>query len=372
MATIECTYNDDLKVYDLSFITKDPKKNFSSKFKITLPSNFQYKPITSYDGFVLAVIFRSMEIGEDLTTDLPITIDGIYNCNYLIEAWNNLLPKRYKKIKLICNNIIKKNDNTSEEAISAFSGGVDACFTLIRHNEDDWGNQSSYHLKNVLCVQGFDVPTSKHEEYKALLSRISPIFEFYSCRKFEVWTDLKEKSNQDWEMSHAAQLACCFHLFSEHFKYALIGSGDSYKNLVLPWGSTPCTDNLLSSSNMQIIHDGAGYTRTEKVKRIANNYLVRERLKVCWEKGLENNCGECEKCYRTRFNFLAAGFNNPKCFNSNIVIKNLKKFDYRDKSKLVELESILEYAQQNHIEDRWVSFLKRVILKNKVLALLKK
>jgi len=372
MSTIKCHYNSEEHSYLLDFISQKKSTSFSSKFIIKTPEEFDYIPVKSYEGFIFAVIFKAMECGEDLIIDLPLSPKGIHNINYLIEAWHNYFPKKYKRIKLIANNIDQSIKPKNNEAISAFSGGVDACFTLLRHNQDDWEHHSSFQLKNVLCVQGFDVPSDKNKEYQELLKRISPIFKQFNCQKLEVWTDLKEVSNQDWEMSHACQLACCFHLFSEHFDYALIGSGDSYKDLVTPWGSTPCTDFLLSSSTMETIHDGAGYTRTEKVKRISNQQIIRERLKVCWEKGLEDNCGECEKCYRTRFNFLAAGYADPKCFDTTLDLKKLHKFDYRAKSKLIELESILDFVQENNIKEPWVKLLKQVIWKNKIKAIFKK
>lgn len=372
MSTIKCHYNSKEHTYILNFISQTNNASFTAKFIINTPQDFNYKPVQSYEGFVFAVIFKAMECGEDLLIDLPLTLKGIYNINYIIEAWHNYFPQKYKRIKLIANNIYSSINAKNNTAISAFSGGVDACFTLMRHNKNDWGPQLSFQLKNILCVQGFDVPSNKKHEYQELLKRISPIFEQFNVQKFEVWTNLKEASNQDWEMSHACQLACCFHLFSEHFDYALIGSGDSYKDLVTPWGSTPCTDFLLSSASMKTVHDGAGYTRTEKVKYISGNQIIRDKLKVCWEKGLEKNCGECEKCYRTRFNFLAAGYASPKCFDTNLEIRKLKKFDYRAKSKLIELESIVNYARENEINESWVKFLKRVIWTNKFKSIFKK
>lgn len=365
MSIIECFFDTSALQYTLNF--KSKTKNFEALFRITTPSDFKYKPVDCYDGFIFGVILAAMEVGEDLYTQLPLSQKGLRNMHYLIEAWNNLKPDQYKKIKILTDHII---DNTilpnTSEAISAFSGGVDACFTLIRHNEKDWG-EKSFNIKNVLCVQGFDVPINKYKEYDLLMERIAPIFQQYNCRNFKVWTDIREKSGQDWNMSFSTQLSTCLHLFSQHFGDALIGSSEPYTDFFVPWGSTPATDYLLSSSNMTIHHDGAGYSRTEKVERISKNDLARERVKVCWEKGVEENCGECEKCYRTRLNFLAVGYDNPTCFDSVIDLKKLKNIRYSSIPSIVELQSILNYSNNKNIKDDWVNVLKYKIWISQIL-----
>ena len=129
MSIIECFFDTSALQYTLNF--KSKTKNFEALFRITTPSDFKYKPVDCYDGFIFGVILAAMEVGEDLYTQLPLSQKGLRNMHYLIEAWNNLKPDQYKKIKILTDHII---DNTilpnTSEAISAFSGGVDACFTL--------------------------------------------------------------------------------------------------------------------------------------------------------------------------------------------------------------------------------------------------
>ncbi|QLB13788.1 hypothetical protein EV697_10683 [Bisgaardia hudsonensis] len=367
MSTLLCKFIPDLFKYEISFQTNEKKYNFSAEFIINPPENFVYKPVTVYDGFIFGVIFKAMEVGEDFIVDLPLSIKAVQNINYFIEAWADLCPDKYKRIKFTAKNIVLSSSEHFEklEAISAFSGGVDSCYTLIRHNERDWG-EASFNLKNVLCIQGFDVPTNKTQEYKKLISRISPIYEQFNCNKFEVWTNLKEVSQQDWEMSHGAQIACCFHLLSEHFQLGLLGSSDNYANLTVPWGSSPSTDFLLSGSKLTIVHDGSGATRTKKVERISGNVLATKFLKVCWEKGLEDNCGECEKCSRTKLNFLAVGIKNPECFDGITDVAKMKNLRLRNEVKLSEFYPILKYAKEHGINEKWLYQLRVIILKNKI------
>lgn len=361
MSNVNCIYNGDLS-YTLLF--ESEKSKFEADFKITCPDDFIYQPVHCYDGFLFGIIFKAMEVYEDLEINFPISKQAYQHASYLIEAWHNLLPKKYKKIKLVQKYpyYIFPQTHGNDECIAAFSGGVDASFTLIRHQEKDWGD-SSYNIKNVLSVHGFDIPTYKQDEFNALIERVSPIFEQYACRSFEVWTDLREKSGQDWEMSFSAQLASCLHLFSEHFDTALLASSESYQDMILPWGSTPATDYLLSGGGMKIVHDGAGYSRTEKVERIAQNLAASQYIKVCWKNQSMENCGQCEKCYRTRLNFMAVGHKEVGCFDGKIQAYKIPAIKVNSAVKAEELSSILRYIQDKNVGLKWVLLIRMAILK---------
>ena len=170
-------------------------------------------------------------------------------------------------------------------AIAAFSGGVDSVFTILRHNRDHLGNASYPLHHSVLMVHGFDVPLSSPEQLVSLRERTKPLLDELKLKSLTMRTNLKEINLQDWEDSFMAQLACCLHNYSHNFYYALVGSSEPDDGSVLPWGSNPATDYLLSGGTMRLVHDGAGFSRTEKVAYIANNRTASRVLKVCWEGG---------------------------------------------------------------------------------------
>lgn len=363
MATLFVNYDSDNLSYKLNFTSA--LNTFDTVFNVSVPKGFEYKPVKSFDGFVAAVIFAAMESGEDLEIMQPMTLKGLQNLTYFVEAWANLLPERYKKIKLNASEIANLPALAGNQAVLAFSGGVDACFSLIRNAEADWAD-TAFDVQYVLGVQGFDIGKEKFEEYDQLMARVAPIYEQYGCQRLKVWTDLKDNSRQDWNMSHAAQLASCLFLFSEHFPVAMIGSSEPYKDFYLPWGSTPATDYLLSG-RMAVVHDGAGFTRTQKVERIAKNELATSLVKVCYQLGYNNNCGHCEKCYRTRLNFYVVGQTEPLCFDTPIDFKQLGRIKFNREGKLKQLKSIYDYVIQKDIKQAWVTYLKYIIIKNYIL-----
>ena len=76
----------------------------------------------------------------------------------------------------------------------------------------------------------------------------------------------------------------------------------------MPVGSHPAVDGLFSSQRIAIIHDGARFTRLDKVRDLASWPTALAVLRVCPESAeTEANCGRCEKCLRTRLELLAAG-----------------------------------------------------------------
>ena len=90
--------------------------------------------------------------------------------------------------------------------------------------------------------------------------------------------------------------------------FLFIGASHDMANPV-PIGSHPAVDGLFSSQRITVIHDGARFSRFQKVRELASWPAALAALRVCpgQSAGIELNCGVCEKCLRTRLELLAAG-----------------------------------------------------------------
>jgi hypothetical protein len=310
------------------------------------------------DGFAAGVMFYAMRSGRPLRVHGPMTKDALCNLSTFQEAWTRWKPHLYRKIELIPSEVVSPQTGTDGRAIAAFSGGVDSVFTILRHNNQQLGN-ASYPLNHaVLMVHGFDAPLESLVNFEALKHRTAPLLQELGLNLRTIRTNLRSRLAQDWEDSHMAQLACCLHNYSHEFDYALVGSTEPYDRLVIPWGSNPATDYLLSGARMRIVHDGAGFSRTEKVAYIANNRTASKVLKVCWEgKEYDKNCGDCEKCIRTQANFLAVGVTQPPCFDAPLNLRQIKTISLTSDLACAELESIIAYAQAKGITGKWLQSL---------------
>ena len=135
----------------------------------------------------------------------------------------------------------------------------------------------------MVIVHGFDVRRENTSAFDELLERTKPLTDSLGLRVHVVRTDVREQLQQDWEDAHGALLAAILHQFSDRFEYGLIGSTNPYRYPLGAWGSLPTTDYLLSGGDFEIVHEGAGFTKTEKVGLIAGNPIARRAVKVCWE-----------------------------------------------------------------------------------------
>jgi hypothetical protein len=315
---------------------------------------------TILDGFVFGVIFFAMRLGQDVQVHGPLSLDALLNLSEFQEAWVSWKPATYRKINILPEKIIEYVSlEGRKRAIAAFSGGVDSIFTILRHNTKRLGNASYPLSESVLMVHGFDVPLDAAPQLEALINRTKPFLDELHLNLQIVRTNLKEAGLQDWEDSFMSQLACCLHNYWHDFRFALVGSSEPYSGLALPWGSNPATDYLLSGSGMRLVHDGAGFSRTEKVAQIRTHKTALKVVKVCWEgQEASKNCGYCEKCIRTRLNFLAVGVSQPPCFEQPFDLDLIATVNLRNDTQLNELVSIFGYAQRHGIKDQWVQILK--------------
>jgi polysaccharide pyruvyl transferase WcaK-like protein len=319
-------------------------------------------PPAVLDGFVFGVIFYAMRLGEDLRVGGTMTRSALLNLNEFQEAWVLWKPHVYHKIKIIPDSIVDRAPVMERKAIAAFSGGVDSIFTILRHKTKALGT-ASYPLQDaVLMVHGFDVPLTAPDHLESLKERTRPLLDELGLKLLTIRTNLKELGLQDWEDSFMSQLACCLNNYSDEFCYALVGSSEAYNALVLPWGSNPATDYLLSGDTMRLVHDGAGYSRTEKVARIASHKTASQVVKVCWQGHQTfKNCGECEKCIRTQLNFKAVGVEHALCFDRPLDSQLIETMNLRNDAQANELKAIFAYATKAGMNAGWMEILRRRI-----------
>jgi hypothetical protein len=320
----------------------------------TVPGNF--------DGILCALVMPAMRSGRGLRLRGPATRTALLNLREYQLAWSRWLPALYRPVEIEADIVIDDPVRCKRGAISAFSGGVDATFTLFNHMPAAPGLHRS--LSACLLVHGFDIPLAASAAFATVLDRARRLHERLGVETLWVRTNSKELRLHDWEHSFAAQLAACLHLFSPRFSQALIGSSEPYDAMVLPWGSNPVTDHLLSGGEIQMVHDGAGFSRTEKLAILAAYPAAIDELRVCWAgPDPDRNCGVCEKCVRTRLNLLAVGVDSPSCFSQPLRLSDIDRMAIRNETQLAEIRSILEYSERNGIRGDWVPRLRARVAK---------
>jgi len=319
------------------------------------------------DGYLFFFLCFAMEHADRMIVRGPVTNVALRNARMFQEYWRCWMPDKYRIVDIEPEVVLSENSLLSHlmakpslgRAIGAFSGGADGTFLALRHATDSLG-PASYVLNDVVMVHGFDVSVGNQAGFDGLRRRIEPLIDDLGVGLKIVRTNARANEVQNWGQSHGAQLACVLHQFSNEFDYGLIGSTEPYNAPSTPWGSNPSTDYLLSGGVFEIVHDGAGYSRTEKIELISQHSIARNTLKVCWEGAdQDRNCGECEKCVRTRLNFAAVGDSDPPCFDTPMSLDMVRTIRVNNRVQLMDLESIVKYAEERGLDEEWLQVLKR-------------
>ncbi len=127
----------------------------------------------------------------------------------------------------------------------------------------------------------------------------------------------------------------------------IIGSDEPYSDLAVIWGSNPVTNHLLSSNEFSVFTDSLELRRLEKLEKIVGWPEARRHMRVCWQPGSGGrNCGACEKCIRTRLEFLCHGIETPECFGSEPLPRELiHSIHASNPVQLSYLKEILNFAE---------------------------
>jgi hypothetical protein len=209
-------------------------------------------------------------------------------------------------------------------AVAFISGGVDGLHTLMR-NRQLYRRDDPAYFRDALFIHGFDIGKRardpENDRYQMALRRLEPIAAETGVRLISCRTNLRHLPTRPdfWEHRHnGAALAAVGHAATRG-PVLLFVAASHHANNPVPWGSHPLVDGLFSTQRVTIMHDGARFSRLDKVRDLAKWPAALAALRVCSANvGTEANCGRCEKCLRTRLELLAAGVETTPAFGSSM------------------------------------------------------
>ena len=329
------------------------------------------------DSYLIAALFVAMESKRKLIINGQITKTLLVNLTEMMYAWQSWLPNTYRVIEIEADTIVERASQQSPDifnkTLSAFSGGVDATFTVWAHTQKKLGALSREITSSVL-VHGFDIPLKDEQAFQNAYTRSQTTLDSLQIKLIPLKTNFREVITTNWEHTCAAALAAACSNLKSIAGHLLIGSSEPYNALFIPWGSSPITDHLLSSDAFKIIHDGAAFTRTDKIRHIAEWPEGLKNLRVCWVgEHKDKNCGQCEKCVRTALNFKAHNLPVPDCFDDR-TFDSRKIMGIRRISDLGQNEwrSTYRVAKENGLNEPWMQTLQLKVRIEQAKSLAKK
>lgn len=346
----------------LSVIIEQPNQT-PSRLWYRVPSEYSSVLTKNSDPFVVATIFLAMQQSTNLVVHGDVSPSLLQNLAEFQAAWSCWCPQRYQQVEITAEVEREQPKASTNQAIAAFSGGVDGCFTVWRHRMGRCGRWQRP-IQAGLMVHGFDIPLTHEEVFHRAAQKSKAMLSSLGVELIPIATNFRELE-QDWEDAFGTGIVSCLMVFQGGYTAGLIGSSDPYHALNLPYGSNPITDPLLSSQSFPILCDGASFSRLQKVQEIANWHEAYTHLRVCWEGSQpDKNCGRCEKCIRTILNFRVLGLGLPPCFEQDVIDEQILGIHGLHKAQLIELTPILEAAKAAAISDSWVKALEVCIKQN--------
>ncbi|MEO5617881.1 MAG: hypothetical protein ABIS67_08920 [Candidatus Eisenbacteria bacterium] len=172
-----------------------------------------------------------------------------------------------------------------------FSGGVDSFHSLLCSGET---------VGLLVALHGFDIPLEDVARMSAFESSLRAISSHFKIPHAVIRTNLRDHPlmrGAPWERTHGGALIGIGHLLTDTIGRLLVSSSISLKSRHELWGSHWKIDGLWSGSRLQVVNVGYEVHRSDKLRAIANEPLVQQHLRVCWEnRTAAGNCSHCEKC----------------------------------------------------------------------------
>jgi hypothetical protein len=214
-------------------------------------------------------------------------------------------------------------------SLGFFSGGVDSLHMLLR-NRKLWERGDPAYIQEALVIHGFDIGKRKRlpeeDHFAMAMTRLAPVAAAMDLRLLACSTNLRHLRTRPgaWStLHHGAALAAVAHAATRDPAQVFVAATFDVAHMA-PWGSHPLLDPQYSSQRVALIHEGSRFSRLAKVREVALSPVGLAGLRVCPANVAGRlNCGECEKCLRTRLELLAAGIDESPAFGANAMPPDL-------------------------------------------------
>jgi len=323
--------------------------------------------VSQADPFVVAFVFPMMRQGRDVRVIGQVSPSLLRQIETFMHIWEAWYPEDYRKIEITATDESEAPvADTVGEAVMAFSGGVDSCYTAWRHRHGEAGRHTTQ-LTGGVFIHGFDIPLCMEDAFENARRRNADILASLDMDLFPLATNFRDLDlDVAWEDAHGALIASCLSLFAGRFRIGLIASSLTYARFGLRWGSSAWTDGLLSSPAMEIRNDGAETSRLNKIRTLTRWPEALEHMRVCWEgPQKDSNCCRCEKCVRTILAFRIAGVPRPPCFPTDVSDEQIRSLRLHSEIHETALQLLLEEAYKAALgRERWVHAAEQALARN--------
>lgn len=282
----------------------DDRPGNPETYWIEVPRELADDITTTGNPWAVALLPLAATLGEPLILHQPVDSVLLGHLRQLQRVWRSWYP-HLSVVPVVADADSHTALPGQRRTVAFFSGGVDSFFTLLRDRSAD-GERP---IDDLLTIWGADVPLANRDAFERMRSVLQRVSDASGKPLVTAATNLRETrwAGADWgSLAHACGLVGVALMLERRWQRILVASSYDYGHLH-PWGSHPLTDPLLSTAETAVVHDGADANRVEKTRLVADSPLAMDSLRVCWRGRSDQNCGQCEKCYRTMMTLWLLG-----------------------------------------------------------------
>ena len=333
-----------------------PANRFDLYFEF--PTAYREFISESADAFAAAMLLPAMRAGERLEIVPPVSPGFTFQLQRIRNIFHNWFPE-FARVEIVTSGDHAGTSGVPAAAASFYSGGVDSFYTLLRYRHDE---VLPVPLTHSIFMRGIETELERTRGVEASERHAIEVANATGVQCIVGETNLRSHFPIDWEARYmGSALAATGLALGRGLGYVCIPSSYTYRDMVIG-GSTPLTDEMFSTPNTRILHDGADTPRPQKVERIVRwrRDLVLSHLRVCSRNfGGTFNCGECYKCVRTAIALEVLGIRTDSGIFTNSSTTHWGRVALTDKLSLIEEN--LEFARQHRSEAHLIDLLRRVV-----------
>lgn len=261
-----------------------------------------YLTLERLDAFVSGLILFAMQHNEPVEVEGTLSNKLAYNLKYYMHVLKSFYPD-WHVVPLKIINLDPLNKTARGHSIgSSFTTGIDSFTTLLDNfkNEKNRDKKITHLLFGNVGQPGGEGMNDR-ELFQKNLANIKKSAKHLNLDLVVVDSNVGEFYTKDhFSDSHGPRIMSCALLLQKLFSIYYIPSSFKYAD-IFPQGTTPLADHLLSTEVLEMVHDGAQYSRIEKTRLISDWDVAHSHLTVCnynFQLG-KINCSNCDKCLRT-------------------------------------------------------------------------
>jgi hypothetical protein len=280
------------------------------------------------EPFLAAALFPVMKIGRPLRVSGMVSPKLLAATQTIQDMFHNWFPE-FQKIPLQAEPGLSDELRATAEVGLFFSGGVDSFYTLLKHQDE---------ITKIIFVHGFDIMLEKTSLRSKVTKEIRRISRELGKPVIEVETNVLEFT--DHYGYYGTVLPSIGLMLSPQFRKIYIASNVSYDDL-LPDSTHPLLEQRWSTEVLTFEQDGCEANRIEKIAYIAQSDVALRSLRVCLQNPDDfYNCGQCEKCLRTKIALQAVGA-LERCTTLD------HRLDVEAVSRMTFRPNLLPFAEEN-------------------------